>query len=225
MSSSGVTSPDPDEVSVGEALIIAAGVLALLMALVALKFGLNIFLDCFVLDASDRVRRSFAELWRKICPWWHRRTQPQTEESSSSPLADNGDDDSAVVLAPSREVELLSVVPQVEDSEQRIILSRMLPSSVLSDEDIQEWMEKHRHDSSATTSLEGGHRNHDGHMMCSICIHGLRQGDVVFTAQRCNHVFHRTCIAEWVCNENGNACPNCRREILPKFALDQMLGP
>ena len=105
----------------------------------------------------------------------------------------------------------------------RVRLSRMLPSSVLSAEDIQKWMGKHS--ATVSSSSEGGHGKHDGHMMCSICIHELHQGDVVFTAPRCNHVFHRTCIAEWVCNENGNACPNCRREILPKSALDQMLGP
>ena len=60
-----------------EAVAIAGCVMAALIALVILKFFVNIFIDVLCLGDLDSARRSIGGLVRRICPWWHPRTQPE----------------------------------------------------------------------------------------------------------------------------------------------------
>ena len=46
---------------------------------------------------------------------------------------------------------------------------------------------------------------------CLICIENF-ENDSELLKLNCNHVFHKKCIKNWICNEN-NKCPICRIEI------------
>lgn len=59
-----------------EAVAIAGCVMAALIALVILKFALNICVDVVCLGDLESARRSLGGLRRRVCPWWHPRTQP-----------------------------------------------------------------------------------------------------------------------------------------------------
>jgi hypothetical protein len=44
---------------------------------------------------------------------------------------------------------------------------------------------------------------------CNICLERYRDGDLVRKSLACDHIFHRTCITEWL--ERGKMeCPSCR---------------
>lgn len=49
---------------------------------------------------------------------------------------------------------------------------------------------------------------------CTTCLEEISNGGVT---TRCNHVFHITCLEQWL-DEPKNTCPNCRRENpLPQY--------
>ncbi|XP_021290626.1 E3 ubiquitin-protein ligase RNF181-like [Herrania umbratica] len=49
---------------------------------------------------------------------------------------------------------------------------------------------------------------------CSICIESLKQSDKGDAKQvSCGHVYHQTCITNWLFNGRSNSCPLCRHEI------------
>ncbi|KAM0974720.1 hypothetical protein ACFX2C_017861 [Malus domestica] len=56
-------------------------------------------------------------------------------------------------------------------------------------------------------------------VICSICAvcfhHGYSDHDHEFAAKQvpCRHVYHQTCIANWL--SNSNSCPLCRSTIIP----------
>jgi hypothetical protein len=203
----GVSAPDQGELAFGEALIIGAGIIGLLIFLVVLRFGFNILLDVCVLGESDRARRDIAELWRKICPWWHRRTQPEVPETENNV-----------------EIPHVSIVAEEDRS---VILDSILKSREVTADDVKLWKEKHH-----PTEASEGHSDEEASRSsnafgfdCSICLHDLNEGNMAFTAT-CGHVFHRKCIHQWVVSR-GTDCPNCRTEIVSLATLEYVLdqGP
>jgi hypothetical protein len=56
---------------------------------------------------------------------------------------------------------------------------------------------------------------------CAICLEDYKQGDEVCWSnnRHCDHVFHRECIVEWLCRQDG--CPVCRQDFLPLEDLDE----
>ncbi|OMO58295.1 Zinc finger, RING-type [Corchorus olitorius] len=54
---------------------------------------------------------------------------------------------------------------------------------------------------------------------CSICMESFRQksddDDDVLAARQvsCGHVYHHSCISDWLLNGNSYSCPLCRHEI------------
>lgn len=210
-STGGVSAPDPDELVLGEALIIGAGIIGLLIILVILRFGFNILLDVCVLGDADRVKRSIAELWRKLCPCWHRRTQPENLESENN-------------------VELpdASIVAIVEEEDLSTTFDSILKSREVTADDVKLWKEKHHHHTDAIEGLsdEEASRSSNAFVFdCSICLNELKEGNMAITAT-CGHVYHRKCIHQWLINRRTD-CPNCRTEIVPlgnlEYVLDQ--GP
>jgi hypothetical protein len=190
-----------------EALIIGAGIIGLLIFLIILRFGCNIALDVCVLGEAGRAKRSITELWRKICPWWHHRTQPEIPESENNVSVEIPD------------------VTIVTEEDRSVILDSILTSREVTAADMQLWKEKHHR-----TEVSEGHSDEEASRSsnafgfeCSICIHELNEGNMAFTA-KCGHVYHRKCIHQWV-NSRRTDCPNCRTEIVPlaklEYALDQ----
>jgi len=47
---------------------------------------------------------------------------------------------------------------------------------------------------------------------CSICISNFTDDN--FKLNKCNHVFHKKCISEWVISYNKNSCPLCRLNFI-----------
>jgi hypothetical protein len=203
-STGGIAAPDSNELVLSEAMIVGAGIIGLLIILVILRFGCNIFLDVCILGESARVRRSIAELWRKVCPCWHRRTQPEAPESESNV-----------------EIPDSSILAEIDRS---AILDSILKSCEITAEDVKIWKEKHPH-----TDVEEGHSDEEASRIsiahgfdCSICLNELNEGNMAITAT-CGHVYHRKCIHQWVISRRTD-CPNCRTEILSLAKLDYVLG-
>lgn len=61
-----------------EAIAIVGIIVAALIALIILRFCVNILIDVIILGDLDSARRSIGSIVRRLCPWWHRRTQPET---------------------------------------------------------------------------------------------------------------------------------------------------
>nr|KJB81737.1 hypothetical protein B456_013G159600 [Gossypium raimondii] len=47
---------------------------------------------------------------------------------------------------------------------------------------------------------------------CSICIQGLKDGEMARNLPRCGHIFHLKCIDEWLSRQG--TCPMCREHVL-----------
>ncbi|KAK5772469.1 NEP1-interacting 1 -like protein [Gossypium arboreum] len=47
---------------------------------------------------------------------------------------------------------------------------------------------------------------------CSICIQGLKDGEMARNLPRCGHIFHLKCIDEWLSRQG--TCPMCREDVL-----------
>jgi hypothetical protein len=197
-STGGIAAPDPNELAMSEALIIGAGIIGLLIILVILRFGCNILLDVCVLGESARVKRSIAELWRKICPCWHRRTQPEGPESENN------------VEIPDASI--------VAEEDRSVILDSILKSREVTAEDVKLWKEKHQEGHS---DEEASRSTIPFAFDCSICLNELNEGNIAITAI-CGHVYHRKCIHQWVINRRTD-CPNCRTEIVPLARLEDVL--
>jgi hypothetical protein len=201
-STGGIAAPDPNELAMSEALIIGAGIIGLLIILVILRFGCNILLDVCVLGESARVKRSIADLWRKIGPCWHCRTQPESPESENN-------------------VEMPDAITVAEE-DRSVILDSILKSREVTAEDVKLWKEKHHEglsdEEASRSSIAFG-------FDCSICLNELNEGNMAITAT-CGHVYHRKCIHQWVINRRTD-CPNCRTEIVPLARLEYVLdqGP
>jgi uncharacterized protein YjiS (DUF1127 family) len=205
-STGGISAPDQQELGIQEALIIGAGIIGLLIFLVIIRFGCNIALDVCILGEPGRAKRSIAELWRKICPWWRRRTQPEILESENN-------------------VEMPDVAIITEE-ERSVILDSILKSREVTADDMKLWKEKHHRTEASeghSDEEEASRSSNAFGFECSICIHELNEGSMAFTAA-CGHVYHRKCIHQWV-NSRRTDCPNCRTEIVPldklEYALDQ----
>uniref|UniRef100_A0A803M6J6 RING-type E3 ubiquitin transferase n=2 Tax=Chenopodium quinoa TaxID=63459 RepID=A0A803M6J6_CHEQI len=59
--------------------------------------------------------------------------------------------------------------------------------------------------------------NDDEHIECSVCLSILEEDQQVRRLPNCNHVFHTSCIDQWL---SGQAtCPICRSEVSPQLTL------
>ena len=63
--------------------------------------------------------------------------------------------------------------------------------------------------------------NSAGILLCSICLHELKVGDTVLVS-KCEHVFHHSCIAEWVVENCASDCPYCRTELISPADVEQL---
>jgi hypothetical protein len=199
-STGGISAPNQDELTFQNAFIIGSAIIGLLMFLVVLRFGFNICLDVCVLGEPGRARRSITEVWRKICPLWHRRTQPEEPETENN-------------------VEIPDVVT---DEGRSVLLDALLQSREVTFDDVNFWKEKHhRAEGSESHSDEEASKSSPFCFECSICLHGLDEGNMAFTA-KCEHVYHRQCIHQWVISRRTD-CPNCRAEIVSLASLEHAL--
>ncbi|XVF88624.1 hypothetical protein PTKIN_Ptkin19aG0065800 [Pterospermum kingtungense] len=48
---------------------------------------------------------------------------------------------------------------------------------------------------------------------CSVCMENFWQSQEAARQVSCGHVYHHSCITDWLLNGNNNSCPLCRREI------------
>lgn len=53
---------------------------------------------------------------------------------------------------------------------------------------------------------------------CPICLGDYEKGSMLFTSKHCTHIFHVSCIMEWL-GKNRNDCPVCRVELVTKAEM------
>ena len=64
---------------------------------------------------------------------------------------------------------------------------------------------------------------------CPICINEYKQDDELIQSSSCHHIFHQSCLLEWLVNQRKDECPCCRVEMFSceeyrdnaKFALGE----
>lgn len=66
----------------------------------------------------------------------------------------------------------------------------------------------------------------DSDEQCAICIDEYEEGDKVIVGDRCSHMFHRSCLLEWL--EKHDVCPYCRKAMMTseqmREAAEDVLG-
>ena len=65
-----------------EAVAMAGIIMAALIGLVILRFAIVIIIDVVCLGDLESARRSIGGVLRRVFPWWHPRTQPDTDLTS-----------------------------------------------------------------------------------------------------------------------------------------------
>lgn len=132
-STGGIAAPDPGELTGMEALLIAAVIMAVLMVLVLVYFCVNALIIVCILGEPDRLQRHTAEFFRKLCPWWHRRTQPATaaeqqqQQQQLSPTAHT--------LSTFDGLEMSSMA---FEKRRALLLKQLLPCKMLSERDLEQ---------------------------------------------------------------------------------------
>lgn len=98
-----------------DALAVASCVVGALIALVVLRFFVNYLIDVVIIGESGCMSSWMRGICRKMCPCWHRRTQP--EESST---------DRANV----QDVETGTAFRRRPQEERKAIIANILPTKV-----------------------------------------------------------------------------------------------
>jgi len=56
------------------------------------------------------------------------------------------------------------------------------------------------------------------HVICAICLEPVESGNLTVSGASCEHLFHRTCVLQWLTKRDDNTCPTCRS---PMWTDDQ----
>uniref|UniRef100_A0A7S4JBN7 RING-type domain-containing protein n=1 Tax=Odontella aurita TaxID=265563 RepID=A0A7S4JBN7_9STRA len=54
----------------------------------------------------------------------------------------------------------------------------------------------------------------ESYSQCVICIHDYVEGDEVTVGSTCSHMFHRTCLLDWLRTTQAFCCPYCRGDFV-----------
>jgi RING-like zinc finger len=119
--------PSPDRPKPMEAFFLAASFMAVLIALVIIRFAIIAMIDCCF--GEEYLLRQAAEFCRKVCPWWHRRTVPAELVSD----ADNTPSPRTVELANRRKAAEAGLAKT-----QKLLVNQLLPSRTLRKRDLEE---------------------------------------------------------------------------------------
>ena len=87
------------------------------------------------------------------------------------------------------------------------ILSTNIPSTNLSNTSVQDLIRGTSTFVATNEFIDDSNTN----TICSICHSQYEEGDILRSINSCNHVFHLSCIEEWL--HNHTTCPVCRRDI------------
>lgn len=87
------------------------------------------------------------------------------------------------------------------------ILSTNIPSTNLSNTSVQDLIRG----TSTFVATNEFINDSNTNTMCSICHSQYEEGDILRSINSCNHIFHLSCIEEWL--HNHTTCPVCRRDI------------
>lgn len=191
-----------------EAVLLAGCVMAGLIALVILKFFVNICIDVVCLGDLASARRSIRGLARKFCPCWHPRTQPE------APATETHDS----------MIEIQAVLRGRPLEERKDIVATILSDKILSKADLKILRGNVSETTSATDADEAAPDEDEvsssGRCVCSICLVDFEINDHIVTATQCQHTYHQACIVEWL-GSHGTDCPYCRREMISLKALEE----
>lgn len=216
-----VQTPDPNQLSFREALLIVLSICALLIIFVFLRFACNIAIDLFILCNLDSVRVTMSQWKDFFCPCFKRRMVNPLFEMPREGLT-NGTEH------PLHIDSLLSGLSGLTPVDRQRVLEFMMPFKIVSDEDLRQWKDR----LVETASIQSGDRSLDSNsvsinskhaIVCSICIQDLEFGDEAIITMPCKHYFHRICIMEWV-NGNHTECPYCRAAMFTRADVDNALS-
>jgi hypothetical protein len=239
-----------------QAFIVIAITLAALLMLISIRFGFNVVVDICLLGQAEAYSRMISNWWRRVCPWWHRRTVPEEGRQSGDSPWMTDEEGGTGVLGRNRTYHL----QKLPLYRRKRLLEEVLPAKVLTAEDIASFAQPKNGESKAvckdaneTLAPENGtsnsvedpappaedivgndadgpdpdddaslcSQNSLGILLCSICLHELKVGDTVLVS-KCEHVFHHSCIAEWVVENCGSDCPYCRAELISPADVEQL---
>lgn len=233
-SATATTATAGNDVGPEEGLLIGAAVIGLLIALVVLRFAFNTFLDVCILRQDPR--RTWKEWTRSSQQWW-RRTRAVLLWGGDNDNNDNAhqrdNELPGVASLPLDTVgatgrnRLASSEVELEKKNELCRMHRLLqvlPESILTEQDIEQWKEKHDSTTTTITTLaidQKAQQQGTTISSCSICLQELCPGDRVFWAQQCDHVFHKPCIVKWM--DRSLHCPNCRMQLVSSSILEQAL--
>jgi hypothetical protein len=108
-------------------------ILAFLVVMAILRFGINCLIDVAVLRDSESLMRQVSQFRRCFCPWWRPRTQPQQQQQQAEEIGRSPERSSA------RDEALDRVLAGLTPSEKREILANMLDSQIASEQDLLQW--------------------------------------------------------------------------------------
>ena len=111
-----------DNTSYLDAIAIVGCVMAAMIALLILRYFLNILIDVIILGDCDSARRSIGNLFRRLCPWWHRRTTPDRMR------AQQAHDDEATDTA---RIEITDAFRNYTLEQRKAIISSILAGKVM----------------------------------------------------------------------------------------------
>lgn len=50
--------------------------------------------------------------------------------------------------------------------------------------------------------------------LCIICLSDYVDGEEIVCSQKCSHLFHKSCLLEWLGEDDHNDCPVCRKTMI-----------
>jgi len=175
----------------------AASILALIAGLVTLHFVFGLFLDCTILDAPDRAWKAIHDVSMIIFPFRRSHVMGETDNERNSDL---GNDD-----------------PEAAEHARIQMSSRTVENSSLKKQLVHELL----HFSVFQSDNPAHCPNND--LSCSICLREFEKGNSVFNTTACDHMFHASCITDWIVASSVPDCPNCRSHVLSREQWDAEL--
>mmetsp|Transcript_17381 Transcript_17381/g.40349 ORF Transcript_17381/g.40349 Transcript_17381/m.40349 type:complete len:226 (-) Transcript_17381:599-1276(-) len=209
--------PSVETLTFGEVMLIFSSIVLLMIFLLFARLGCNLMIDICIMGDMDRARHTLIQWRDTFCPFCRRRlVTPQ-------------------VLPPDSEEEgqematLDSLLTNLSASDQQMVLESIFPAKILSPEELAEW-KNHSHGEGSQSIAETSSGNEDsqsfstGSVACPICLGDFAIGEDVVLTKPCHHMFHHSCIMEWLKIHHQNACPFCRSVLVRVEDVERILG-
>jgi len=220
-------------------MLIFSSIVLLMIFLLFARLGCNLMIDICIMGDMDRARHTLIQWRDTFCPFCRRRlvtpqVLPPDSEEEGQEMA-----------------TLDSLLTNLSASDQQMVLESIFPAKILSPEELAEW-KNHSHGEGSQSIAETSSGNEDsqsfstGSVACPICLGDFGEscwritpehffshrqlfsltaiGEDVVLTKPCHHMFHHSCIMEWLKIHHQNACPFCRSVLVRVEDVERILG-